>query len=137
MSEQIRVVIVDDISETREHLTKLLSFESDIQVVGTASSGEEAVELAGKLAPDILLMRGEVAALIGPNGAGKSTFLKTILGQIAPLSGEAKIGASVEIGYFAQAHELLDPNRSILDEVLQEGSSTQRQEAERLIASLP
>ena len=56
MSEQIRVVIVDDISETREHLTKLLSFESDIQVVGTASSGDEAVELAGKLAPDILLM---------------------------------------------------------------------------------
>ncbi len=56
MSEQIRVVIVDDIPETREHLTKLLSFESDIQVVGTASSGDEAVELAGKLAPDVLLM---------------------------------------------------------------------------------
>ncbi len=56
MSEQIRVVIVDDISETREHLTKLLSFEADIQVVGTAASGDEAVELAGKLAPDILLM---------------------------------------------------------------------------------
>jgi pilus assembly protein CpaE len=56
VSEQIRVVIVDDISETREHLTKLLSFEADIQVVGTAASGDEAVELAGKLAPDILLM---------------------------------------------------------------------------------
>jgi pilus assembly protein CpaE len=56
VSEQIRVVIVDDISETREHLTKLLSFESDIQVVGTAASGDEAVELAGKLTPDILLM---------------------------------------------------------------------------------
>ncbi len=56
MTEQIRVVIVDDISETREHLTKLLSFESDIEVVGAASSGEEAVELTGKLQPDILLM---------------------------------------------------------------------------------
>ncbi len=56
MSEKIRVVIVDDISETREHLTKLLSFETDIEVVGTASSGEEAVEVTGKLAPDILLM---------------------------------------------------------------------------------
>jgi pilus assembly protein CpaE len=56
VSEQIRVVIVDDIAETREHLTKLLSFESDIEVVGTASSGEEAVELTGRLAPDILLM---------------------------------------------------------------------------------
>ncbi len=56
MSEQIRVVIVDDIAETREHLTKLLSFESDIQVVGAASSGEEAVDITGKLQPDIVLM---------------------------------------------------------------------------------
>ena len=56
MTEQIRVVIVDDIAETREHLTKLLSFESDIEVVGAASSGEEAVDLTGKLQPDILLM---------------------------------------------------------------------------------
>ena len=56
MSEKIRVVIVDDIAETREHLTKLLSFESDIEVVGAASSGEEAVDLTGKLTPDILLM---------------------------------------------------------------------------------
>jgi pilus assembly protein CpaE len=56
VSEQIRVVIVDDISETREHLTKLLSFEADIEVVGTASSGDEALELTAKLAPDILLM---------------------------------------------------------------------------------
>ena len=56
MSEQIRVVIVDDIAETREHLTKLLSFESDIEVAGAASSGEEAVDMAGKLQPDILLM---------------------------------------------------------------------------------
>jgi pilus assembly protein CpaE len=56
VSEQIRVVIVDDISETREHLTKLLSFEADIEVVGAASSGDEALELTAKLAPDILLM---------------------------------------------------------------------------------
>ena len=56
MSEQIRVVIVDDIAETREHLTKLLSFEPDIEVVGAASSGEEALDLTGKLQPDILLM---------------------------------------------------------------------------------
>jgi len=67
--------------------------------------------------PDIVLMRGEVAALIGPNGAGKSTFIKTVIGQLAPLAGEAKIGASVKLGYFAQAHELLNENNSILDEI--------------------
>jgi pilus assembly protein CpaE len=56
VSDKIRVVIVDDIAETREHLTKLLSFESDIEVVGAAASGEEAVDLTGRLQPDILLM---------------------------------------------------------------------------------
>jgi ATP-binding cassette subfamily F protein 3 len=69
-------------------------------------------------APDITLYRGEVAALIGPNGAGKSTFLKTILGELEPLSGETKLGAAVKVGYFAQAHELLNPRNSILDEIL-------------------
>ncbi|MBI5668640.1 MAG: ABC-F family ATP-binding cassette domain-containing protein [Chloroflexi bacterium] len=67
--------------------------------------------------PDITLYRGEVAALIGPNGVGKSTFLKTIMQEIPPLDGEAKIGASVIVGYFAQAHERLNPNNSIIDEV--------------------
>jgi ATP-binding cassette subfamily F protein 3 len=68
-------------------------------------------------APEIVLLRGEVAALIGPNGAGKSTFIKTVIGQLDPLSGEAKIGAAVKVGYFAQAHELLNENNSILDEI--------------------
>lgn len=69
-------------------------------------------------APDITLYRGEVAALIGPNGVGKSTFLKTVLGQLEPLKGESTLGAAVKIGYFAQAHELLNPKNSILDEVM-------------------
>ncbi|MBZ0297446.1 MAG: ABC-F family ATP-binding cassette domain-containing protein [Anaerolineae bacterium] len=68
--------------------------------------------------PDITLYRGEVAALIGPNGVGKSTFLKTVLGQLGPLKGESTLGAAVKIGYFAQAHELLNPKNSILDEVM-------------------
>ena len=47
---------MDDIPETRDHLTKLLGFESDMEVVGTAESGPEAIELARKLAPDVVLM---------------------------------------------------------------------------------
>lgn len=68
--------------------------------------------------PDIELRRLDCAALIGPNGAGKSTFLKTILGQLAPLAGEVTLGASLQIGYFAQAHEGLDPDKTALDEIL-------------------
>jgi pilus assembly protein CpaE len=56
VTEQIRVVIVDDIAETREHLAKLLSFEPDIEVIGSAASGEEALEMSSRLSPDILLM---------------------------------------------------------------------------------
>jgi ATP-binding cassette, subfamily F, member 3 len=58
------------------------------------------------------------AALIGPNGAGKSTFLKTILGSIPPLAGEAILGASLHVGYFAQAHEGLDPAKIVIDEIM-------------------
>jgi pilus assembly protein CpaE len=56
MADQIRVLIVDDIPETRDHLTKLLGFEGDIEVVGAASSGAEALQLAGSLKPDVVLM---------------------------------------------------------------------------------
>ena len=56
MSDQIKVLIVDDILETRDHLSKLLSFEADIDVVGVAASGAEAIERAVALAPDVVLM---------------------------------------------------------------------------------
>jgi ATP-binding cassette subfamily F protein 3 len=67
--------------------------------------------------PDITLYRGETAALIGPNGVGKSTFLKTIIAQLPPLAGEVTVGASVKVGYFAQAHELLNPGSNLIDEI--------------------
>ncbi len=68
-------------------------------------------------AADIELRRLECAALIGPNGAGKTTFLKTILGQLEPLAGEVELGASLHIGYFAQAHEGLNPANTLLEEI--------------------
>jgi ATP-binding cassette, subfamily F, member 3 len=67
---------------------------------------------------DIELRRQECAALIGPNGSGKTTFLRTILGDIPPLAGEVQLGASLHIGYFAQAHSQLNPELTVLDELL-------------------
>ncbi|MBE9473415.1 MAG: ABC-F family ATP-binding cassette domain-containing protein [Chloroflexi bacterium] len=66
---------------------------------------------------DLELRRLECAAVIGPNGAGKTTLLKTILGQHPPLAGEVNLGASLEIGYFAQAHEDLDPRCTLVEEI--------------------
>ena len=56
MADTIKVLIVDDIAETRDHLTKLLGFESDIEVVGAADSGRQALEMAGRVRPDVVLM---------------------------------------------------------------------------------
>src|SRR3990172_4826288 len=54
--DKIRVLIVDDVSETRENVRKLLQFESDVDVVGVASTGKEAIQLSQDLNPDVVLM---------------------------------------------------------------------------------
>ena len=56
MSGKIRVLIVDDIAESRDNVAKLLRFEPDVEIVGTAESGEQAIELAAQLDPNIVLM---------------------------------------------------------------------------------
>jgi pilus assembly protein CpaE len=56
MADRIKVLIVDDIPETRDHLSKLLGFESDVEVVGAAAGGPEAIEMATALRPDVVLM---------------------------------------------------------------------------------
>ena len=54
--EKIRVLIVDDIAETRENVRKLLQFESDVEVVGAARTGREAIDFSRELNPDVVLM---------------------------------------------------------------------------------
>jgi pilus assembly protein CpaE len=53
---KIRVLIVDDVAETRENVRKLLQFEADVEVVGAARSGKEGIQLAQELDPDVILM---------------------------------------------------------------------------------
>ncbi|MBN1565429.1 MAG: ABC-F family ATP-binding cassette domain-containing protein [Anaerolineae bacterium] len=69
--------------------------------------------------PDITLWRQEIAAMIGPNGVGKTTLLKTLLNELPPLAGASRLGAAVQPGYFAQAHERLNEANSVLDELLE------------------
>jgi ATP-binding cassette subfamily F protein 3 len=81
-----------------------------------SSTGEEVALFA---APDFELWRLERAAFIGPNGSGKTTFLRTALGQLSPLAGRVRIGASVVLGYLAQVRADLDPEQTVLDAVLE------------------
>ncbi len=55
-TEKIRVVIVDDIAETRENIRKLLQFEPDVEVVGVARTGREAIDISKDVKPDVLLI---------------------------------------------------------------------------------
>jgi ATP-binding cassette subfamily F protein 3 len=68
-------------------------------------------------AQDVELRRGECAALIGPNGSGKTTLIRTLLNQIEPLEGEIYLGAGLQVGYFAQVHDMLDESHSVLEEL--------------------
>ena len=80
--------------------------------VGYADEGKPLFEV-----PDLTLVRNECAAIIGPNGAGKTTFLKTLLEKIPPFAGEAVLGANLKIGYFAQAHEGLHAEWTLVEEI--------------------
>ncbi|MBN1878272.1 MAG: response regulator [Anaerolineae bacterium] len=71
MAEKIRVMIVDDIPETREQLRKLLSFDPDIEVVAMVGSGEEAVSTVTKTIPDVILMDINLPGIDGITATGK------------------------------------------------------------------
>ncbi len=71
------------------------------------------------------IWHGERVGLIGANGAGKSVMLRMILGQEQPDAGEIKIGPSISIGHYAQEHETLDFNQTVLDAVRYAGEMSE------------
>jgi ATP-binding cassette subfamily F protein 3 len=69
---------------------------------------------------DMGVFRGERVAIIGPNGSGKTTLLRMVAGEIKPDKGRITLGSRVGMSYYAQHHsEMLDPNKTILEEVYQ------------------
>ena len=63
------------------------------------------------------ITRGDRVGLIGPNGSGKTTLLRLLLGELAPDSGSIRLGTGLEMAYFDQLREELDPERSVFDSV--------------------
>ncbi len=74
-------------------------------------------------ADDLHVYRGQIVALTGPNGAGKTTLLRTLLDELPALSGRFSFGHNVKVGYFAQAHESLNPEQSVLDSLIAAGGA--------------
>jgi ATP-binding cassette subfamily F protein uup len=63
------------------------------------------------------ITRGDRVGLIGPNGSGKTTLLRILLGELEPDSGSIRHGTALEVAYFDQLRETLDPDRSVFDSI--------------------
>jgi ATP-binding cassette, subfamily F, member 3 len=74
---------------------------------------------------NMLIRHGDRVGIIGANGAGKSVLLRLILGREQPDSGEIKLGPSVKTGYYAQEHENLDFDLTLIEAVRRSGSLTE------------
>ena len=88
---------------------------NDVLTISGLSKSFDDVTLFDNI--DIEIKRGERVALIGNNGTGKTTILKLINGIIEPDSGSIYLGATVNIGYYDQEHHVLDPDKTIFDEI--------------------
>ncbi len=85
---------------------------------------------------NFLIRHGERVGLIGANGAGKSVLLRLILGKEVPTNGEIKIGPSVKVGYYAQEHDTLDFNQTLIDTVRLAGNMSESNAVSFLIRYL-
>ncbi len=106
----------------------------DLQLSGWRGSNKvfELKHLAKSYGPTHLfrelnetIWHGERVGLIGPNGAGKSVLLRVVLGMEEPDKGEVILGPSVKTGYYAQEHETLDFDQTLIDTVRYAGQMSE------------
>jgi ATP-binding cassette, subfamily F, member 3 len=103
--------------ERRRMNLALTGWRGSSKVLELSQVGKSFDELTILNGLDLTLWHGERVGLIGPNGAGKSVLFRLILGSEQPDSGEIYWGPSVKTGYYAQEHETLDPEQTLIDSV--------------------
>jgi ATP-binding cassette subfamily F protein 3 len=103
--------------ERRKMDLALNGWRGSNQVLEFASVTKEFIHRKVLTDLNFLIRHGERVGLIGANGAGKSVLLRLILGMEQPTRGEIKIGPSVKVGYYAQEHETLDFDKTVMDTV--------------------
>lgn len=84
---------------------------------------------------DFQVNKNDRVAIIGPNGIGKSTLLKTIMKKIEPKDGSIKYGASLDIGYYDQELQSLDPSKTVLDTIWDRHKTMPEKEVRSILAS--
>ncbi len=105
------------------------------EAVGTAKLNIQEAQRSGALVADLkdvsfgygdqtivkdfstTLMRGDKIGIIGPNGVGKTTLLKLLLGELKPDSGTVRLGTNLQVAYFDQLRDTLDPNQTVQENV--------------------
>ena len=125
-----------------------------ISVQGRAHFNIDAGETSGKLVVDLRrvsfgygqdlvirdlstrIMRGDRVGIIGPNGSGKSTLLKLILGELMPSGGQVVMGTRLQLAYFDQHRRILDPEKTVRENLTDSNTVTVRGRSRHVIGYL-
>ena len=130
--KQIEKIQLDDIKPS-SRVNPFIRFEQDkklfrnaIEVTGISQQYDDDAPLFKNFS--FMAEVGERIAIIGPNGIGKTTLLKTLVGEMAPKSGEVKWSENANIGYYAQDHDHLFKNEQTLYEWMEQWSGPEDDE---------
>ncbi len=146
IGERVRTFSANEATRRLQKLRRVTNKSAAMKIVLQAGEPPDEIVLRGRdlrfgyadgvliEASAVQVERGQRIAILGPNGSGKSTILKTIYqvlgGKLADLptllGGEIEMADELEVGYFAQAHEQLDPEKRLIDEIMTVNPTSQQ-----------
>jgi pilus assembly protein CpaE len=134
MAEKIRVIVVDDLKETRDSVTIMLQFEPDVEVVGQGASGGEGLELVKKLKPDVVVMDVNMPGMDGITASremveavpGTQIIIMSVQSDRDYLRGAMRAGARDFLTKPFSVDELLTTVRNAYQRRQEEAASVSR-----------